>query len=122
MSNTRRAAIYVRVSTDRQTVENQVSALTKVASCRPRRIDQENNAAKLPRARLGGSVGGTLKAPIHRYQARLEIDFAACFQRHESADRKSSRDRRDEALDPVFVPDPASLEVRELECAFLAML
>jgi DNA invertase Pin-like site-specific DNA recombinase len=34
MSNTRRAAIYVRVSTDRQTVENQVSALTKVAEAR----------------------------------------------------------------------------------------
>lgn len=34
MSHTRRAAIYVRVSTDRQTVENQVSALTKVAEAR----------------------------------------------------------------------------------------
>ena len=33
MSN-KRAALYVRVSTDRQTVENQISALTKVAAAR----------------------------------------------------------------------------------------
>lgn len=33
MSN-KRAALYVRVSTDRQTVENQISALTKVAEAR----------------------------------------------------------------------------------------
>ena len=31
---TKRAALYVRVSTDRQTVENQVAALTKVAEAR----------------------------------------------------------------------------------------
>jgi hypothetical protein len=30
----KRAALYVRVSTDRQTVENQVAALSKVASAR----------------------------------------------------------------------------------------
>ena len=34
MSNTKRAALYVRVSTDKQTVENQVAALTKVAEAR----------------------------------------------------------------------------------------
>jgi DNA invertase Pin-like site-specific DNA recombinase len=34
MSNTKRAALYVRVSTDRQTVENQIEALTKVANAR----------------------------------------------------------------------------------------
>ena len=34
MNNTKRAALYVRVSTDRQTVENQISALTKVAEAR----------------------------------------------------------------------------------------
>ena len=31
---TKRAALYVGVSTDRQTVENQVAALTKVAEAR----------------------------------------------------------------------------------------
>ncbi len=31
---TKRAALYVRVSTDRQTVENQIAALSKVASAR----------------------------------------------------------------------------------------
>jgi DNA invertase Pin-like site-specific DNA recombinase len=31
---TKRAALYVRVSTDRQTVENQIAALTKVAEAR----------------------------------------------------------------------------------------
>ncbi len=30
----RRAALYVRVSTDRQTVENQIAALNKVAAAR----------------------------------------------------------------------------------------
>ena len=34
MRDTKRAALYVRVSTDRQTVENQVTALTKVAEAR----------------------------------------------------------------------------------------
>lgn len=34
MSNIKRAALYVRVSTDKQTVENQVEALTKVAEAR----------------------------------------------------------------------------------------
>jgi DNA invertase Pin-like site-specific DNA recombinase len=34
MTDTKRAALYVRVSTDRQTVENQVAALTKVAEAR----------------------------------------------------------------------------------------
>jgi DNA invertase Pin-like site-specific DNA recombinase len=34
MGNTKRAALYVRVSTDKQTVENQVEALTKVAEAR----------------------------------------------------------------------------------------
>jgi DNA invertase Pin-like site-specific DNA recombinase len=34
MSNTKRAALYVRVSTDRQTVDNQIAALTKVAEAR----------------------------------------------------------------------------------------
>jgi DNA invertase Pin-like site-specific DNA recombinase len=34
MSNTKRAALYVRVSTDKQTVENQIAALTKVAQAR----------------------------------------------------------------------------------------
>ena len=33
-SRTRRAALYVRVSTDRQTVENQVAKLTEVATAR----------------------------------------------------------------------------------------
>ena len=33
-TRTRRAAIYVRVSTDRQTVENQVAKLTEVAKAR----------------------------------------------------------------------------------------
>ena len=42
MSNTRRAAIYVRVSTDRQTVENQVSALTKAAEARGWQIVEGN--------------------------------------------------------------------------------
>src|ERR1700730_3325846 len=31
---TKRAALYVRVSTDRQTVENQITALSKVAAAR----------------------------------------------------------------------------------------
>jgi DNA invertase Pin-like site-specific DNA recombinase len=31
---TKRAALYVRVSTDRQTVENQIAALSKVAAAR----------------------------------------------------------------------------------------
>ncbi len=31
---TKRAALYVRVSTDKQTVENQIAALSKVASAR----------------------------------------------------------------------------------------
>ena len=31
---TKRAALYVRVSTDRQTVENQIAALAKVAAAR----------------------------------------------------------------------------------------
>jgi DNA invertase Pin-like site-specific DNA recombinase len=34
MTVTKRAALYVRVSTDRQTVENQIGALAKVASAR----------------------------------------------------------------------------------------
>jgi predicted site-specific integrase-resolvase len=34
MTKTKRAALYVRVSTDRQTVENQIAALTKVAEAR----------------------------------------------------------------------------------------
>lgn len=34
MANNKRAALYVRVSTDRQTVENQITALTKVAEAR----------------------------------------------------------------------------------------
>jgi DNA invertase Pin-like site-specific DNA recombinase len=34
LTNTRRAALYVRASTDRQTVENQTAALTKVAEAR----------------------------------------------------------------------------------------
>ena len=34
MGNTKRAALYVRVSTDKQTVENQIAALTKVAEAR----------------------------------------------------------------------------------------
>jgi DNA invertase Pin-like site-specific DNA recombinase len=34
MGNTKRAALYVRVSTDKQTVENQIAALTKVAQAR----------------------------------------------------------------------------------------
>jgi DNA invertase Pin-like site-specific DNA recombinase len=34
MTDTKRAALYVRVSTDRQTVENQVAALTRVAEAR----------------------------------------------------------------------------------------
>jgi DNA invertase Pin-like site-specific DNA recombinase len=34
MGNTKRAALYVRVSTDKQTVENQIAALTKVAHAR----------------------------------------------------------------------------------------
>jgi DNA invertase Pin-like site-specific DNA recombinase len=33
-SRTRRAALYVRVSTDRQTVENQMAKLTEVATAR----------------------------------------------------------------------------------------
>jgi DNA invertase Pin-like site-specific DNA recombinase len=31
---TKRAALYVRISTDRQTVENQIAALSKVAAAR----------------------------------------------------------------------------------------
>ena len=34
MSNAKRAALYVRVSTDRQTVDNQIAALTKIAEAR----------------------------------------------------------------------------------------
>src|SRR5688500_15859895 len=34
MSKQRRAALYVRVSTDRQTVDNQIEALTKIAEQR----------------------------------------------------------------------------------------
>src|SRR5271170_6254204 len=51
MSNTKRAALYVRVSTDRQTVENQITALTKVAEARGWQIVETFNDAGISGAK-----------------------------------------------------------------------
>jgi DNA invertase Pin-like site-specific DNA recombinase len=48
---TKRAALYVRVSTDRQTVENQVAALTKVAEARGWQIVETFNDAGISGAK-----------------------------------------------------------------------
>ena len=48
---TKRAALYVRVSTDRQTVENQVAALTKVAEARGSQIVETFNDAGISGAK-----------------------------------------------------------------------
>ena len=48
---TKRAALYVRVSTDRQTVENQITALTKVADARGWQIVETFNDAGISGAK-----------------------------------------------------------------------
>jgi DNA invertase Pin-like site-specific DNA recombinase len=48
---TKRAALYVRVSTDRQTVENQVAALTRVAEARGWQIVETFNDAGISGAK-----------------------------------------------------------------------
>jgi DNA invertase Pin-like site-specific DNA recombinase len=48
---TKRAALYVRVSTDRQTVENQITALTKVAVARGWQIVETFNDAGISGAK-----------------------------------------------------------------------
>ncbi len=58
MSTNKRAALYVRVSTDRQTVENQIAALAKVAEARGWQIvqtysDQGISGAKGRKDRAG---------------------------------------------------------------------
>jgi predicted site-specific integrase-resolvase len=47
----KRAALYVRVSTDRQTVENQVAALSKVAEARGWKIVETFNDAGISGAK-----------------------------------------------------------------------
>src|SRR5262245_36028954 len=54
--------------------------------------------------------------------ARLEIDFAAGVERHESADGKRSGDRGDQAFDAILVPDPTSLKVRKLHYSTLTFI
>lgn len=51
MEQAKTAALYVRVSTDRQTVENQISALTKVAEARGWRIVATFNDAGISGAK-----------------------------------------------------------------------
>ena len=55
-------------------------------------------------------------------RARFEIHRPPRIERHERADRESPRDRSDEALDAVFVPDPAPLKVGQLDDAAMAFV
>jgi len=47
----RRAALYVRVSTDRQTVQNQIEALTAIAAARGWEVDSAHQDAGISRAK-----------------------------------------------------------------------
>lgn len=66
---TRRAALYVRVSTDRQTVENQVAKLTEVANARGWRITETFNDAGISGAK-GRKDRPGLDAMLKQAQSR----------------------------------------------------
>src|SRR5690606_25934730 len=53
-------------------------------------------------------------------RARLEADvLSAGLEQHHGADGKRDRYARQEAADALVVPDPAALEIGQLEQAFL---
>lgn len=54
--------------------------------------------------------------------AGLEIDRPAGVQRHERAHGERARNRGDQALDPIFVPDPTPLKIRQLDDAPMALI
>jgi hypothetical protein len=50
-------------------------------------------------------------------RARLELRLTAGLQRHDDPERKISGDRREQRTDPLVIPLPRPLEVRELNVA-----
>ena len=70
--------------------------------------------------RLRGRLTGGRRRAFNR--ARFEIDRPACIERHKRANRKGSRDRRDKALDAVFIPNPAALKIGQLDDAPVAFV
>ena len=56
----KRAAIYVRVSTDRQTVENQIRALTEIAERRGWQIVAKYDDAGISGAKAGTSASASI--------------------------------------------------------------
>lgn len=54
--------------------------------------------------------------------SRFEVDRPTCLQGHQRTDRKRARDRRDQALNPTFVPHPAALKIWQLKNASMTIL
>jgi DNA invertase Pin-like site-specific DNA recombinase len=88
----KRAALYVRVSTDKQTVENQIAALSKVAEARGWQIvetfsDAGISGAKGRRDRLGldallaQAQRGRFDVVMARAIDRLGRSLVICFRR-----------------------------------------
>ena len=50
-------------------------------------------------------------------RANLKFHVTACFEEHNGSDRKGSGDANEQALNVVIVPNPATLEVGELDFA-----
>jgi DNA invertase Pin-like site-specific DNA recombinase len=75
---TKRAALYVRVSTDRQTVENQIAALSKAAEARGWQIVETFNDAGISGAKGRADRPGLDEMLKQAQRGKFDV-VLACF-------------------------------------------
>jgi DNA invertase Pin-like site-specific DNA recombinase len=78
---TKRAALYVRVSTDRQTVENQIAALSKVAEARGWQIVETFRDAGISGAKGRKDRPGLDEMLKHARRGRFDVVMAWAIDR-----------------------------------------